>query len=59
MYNKLWAFSIKMNHHTMCCNISLGLMTIWLRQGKEKMNQETDKVKNRLKHIRGMKEKHF
>lgn len=48
-----------MNHHTMCCNTSLGLVTTWLRQGKEKMNHETNKVKNRLKHTRGMKGKHF
>jgi hypothetical protein len=34
-------------------------VTTWLGQGKEKMNQETNKVKNRLKHTRGMKGKHF
>lgn len=43
----------------MCCNTSLRLVTTWLGQGKEEMNQEMDKVKNRLKHIRGMKGKHF
>jgi hypothetical protein len=43
----------------MCCNNSLGLVTAWLGQGKVKMNQEIDKVKNRLEHIRGMKGKHF
>jgi hypothetical protein len=43
----------------MCCNISLGLVTTWLGQGKKKMNQKTNKVKNRLKHSKGMKGKHF